>query len=106
MSVIPADSLPVPAVGQSQLPPQISNGTPAQKAAYAVALGFEQVLVTQLAQQLTDTSQSGSASSDGASDGTREHDIARKDQAIIGSAAKRRDSMRSAGVLPSRLGVG
>jgi hypothetical protein len=58
----------LPPVDQSQLPAAIRTGGPAAKNAYETALGFEQVLVDQLAQELTATvadSGDGSSASDG-----------------------------------------
>lgn len=58
----------LPAIGQAQLPADIRNGNAAAKQAYTEALGFEQVLVNQLAQELSKTvSSSGSSSSGGSS---------------------------------------
>ncbi len=61
--ITPSDALGLAAGGSSGLPPisaadlpaSVRNGPPAAKQAYTEALEFEQVLVNQLAQQLTAT---------------------------------------------------
>jgi hypothetical protein len=68
-------------VDSSQLPANVRNGTPAQKQAYETALGFEQVLVGELSQELAATASSsgtdGSSTDDGSSgDGTSGDDSA------------------------------
>jgi len=55
-----------PAINESLLPTDIRNGTPAAKQAYNEALGFEQILVNELTQQLAATA---SGSTDGSDDG-------------------------------------
>jgi Rod binding domain-containing protein len=55
-----------PAINESLLPASIRNGTPAAKQAYNEALGFEQMLVNELTQQLAATA---SGSTDGSDDG-------------------------------------
>ncbi len=58
----------LPTISQSDLPASVRNGSPAAKQAYAEGLEFEQVLVNELAQQLTATvSGDGSDGSDGSS---------------------------------------
>jgi hypothetical protein len=53
MSVLPASSLPP--ISAASEPASIRNGPPAAKQAYQEALGFEQLLVDQLSQQLAAT---------------------------------------------------
>jgi Rod binding domain-containing protein len=50
--VQPVDSL-IPAVDSAALPPDVRNGTAQDRRLYSVALGFERMLVEQLAQQMT-----------------------------------------------------
>jgi len=56
-----------PAINQALLPASIRNGTPAAKQAYNEALGFEQILVNELTQEMaaTVTSPDDSSSDDG-----------------------------------------
>ena len=72
MSAIDASSLPP--VDQALLPQSVRDGSPAAKKAYETALGFEQILVSQLSQELAATASgsgvdggSGGGSSDGSS---------------------------------------
>jgi Rod binding domain-containing protein len=59
----------LPAINQADIPASVRNGNTQAKNAYAEGLEFEQVLVQQLAQQLSNTvSDAGSDSSD-SSDG-------------------------------------
>jgi Rod binding domain-containing protein len=62
----------VPPIGPVNEPASIRNGTPAAKQAYQVGLSFEQMLVSQLTQELastaTDTGDDSSDSGDGSSD--------------------------------------
>jgi Rod binding domain-containing protein len=62
----------LPPVNESLIPASIRNGSPAAKSAYETALGFEDVLVNQLAQEMmaTVSSQSDDGSSDGSGDGS------------------------------------
>jgi len=62
----------LPPVNESLVPASIRNGPPAAKSAYETALGFEDVLVNQLAQEMmaTVSSSTGSGSDDGSSDGS------------------------------------
>ncbi len=55
-------------IDQALLPANIRNGTPAQQQAYTTALGFEQMLVDQLSQELATSTQSDGSSGDGSSD--------------------------------------
>ena len=48
----------LPPVDASALPADIRKGTPQQRQAYTAALGFERMLVAQLAKSLADTSKS------------------------------------------------
>jgi len=57
----------LPAISQAKLPASVRNGTAADKKAYTEALGFEQVLMNELAQELSKTVSDGT--SDGSSDG-------------------------------------
>jgi Rod binding domain-containing protein len=57
----------LPPIEPSREPAYIRNGDAAAKKAYATALGFEQILVNQLAQQLTATMSDPGDSSDGPS---------------------------------------
>jgi Rod binding domain-containing protein len=68
MSSLPASSLPP--IDQSLMPADIRNGNPQAKQAYREALGFEDILVQQLTQQLaqTVTSPGGDSSDDGSGD--------------------------------------
>lgn len=52
-------------VDQALLPASVRNGTAAQKNAYTTALGFEQMLVDQLSQELASTTQSDGSSDTG-----------------------------------------
>lgn len=70
-------SAAIPPIGQALLPANIRNGNAAAKNAYQEGLGFEQVLVSQLAQQLVsgldstaNASSNGSSSDGSTSDGT------------------------------------
>lgn len=65
-SLLPTSMAPV---DQSQLPASVRNGTPAAKQAYQTALGFEQILVNELTQELaaTATSPDDGSSADGSS---------------------------------------
>jgi Rod binding domain-containing protein len=62
-------------INQADLPASVRNGNAAAKNAYSEALAFEQVLVNELAQQLTATvsdtgnGSNGSDGSDGSGDG-------------------------------------
>jgi Rod binding domain-containing protein len=51
-------------IDQSVLPTEVRNGTKADKERYTAALGFEKLLVTQLAKQLADTTKPTGDSSD------------------------------------------
>jgi len=53
----------VPAIDEAALPADVRKGTTAQKQTYQAALGFEQLLVQQLAQSMM-------SSADGADDGS------------------------------------
>lgn len=66
MSTIDTTSLP--AITPAQEPAEIRNGGAAAQRAYQAGLAFEQVLVDQLAQQLTATTGNPSSSGDGSSD--------------------------------------
>jgi hypothetical protein len=59
MSALPASSLPP--INATSEPASIRNGPPAAKQAYQEGLGFEQLLVDQLGQQLAATVSSPSA---------------------------------------------
>lgn len=65
----------IPPIDQSLLPASIRNGTPAQKQAYSSALGFEQMLVDQLSQELAASSQADPSSAD-SGDGSNSSDTA------------------------------
>lgn len=58
-------STSLPAISEADLPASVRSGSPAEKSAYTEALGFEQILVNELSQQLSAT-----VSSDDGSDGT------------------------------------
>ena len=58
----------IPPIDQSLLPASVRNGTTAEKQAYTTALGFEQMLVDQLSQELASTSQPDSSSDSGSSE--------------------------------------
>ena len=63
----PLDTAASP-LNQASLPAQIRNGSPADQKAYATALQFEQMLVQQLSQSMTDSLTSdglGGSDSDG-----------------------------------------
>ena len=75
-------SAAIPPVDQALLPQQVRDGSAADKKAYTAALGFEQMLVQQLSQAISDTTStdglggdasgllgSGDDGSDGGSDG-------------------------------------
>jgi len=68
MSSLPGTSLPP--IDQSLLPADIRNGDAKAKQAYQQALGFEDILVNQLTQQLAQTvvSPSDDSSDDGSGD--------------------------------------
>ena len=68
MSTIDTSSLPV--TNQALEPAQIRNGGPAAQKAYQAGLAFEQVLVDQLAQQLTASTGGSGSSGDGSSGDT------------------------------------
>lgn len=68
MSPINTSNLPV--INPATEPAQIRNGGAAAQKAYQVGLAFEQVLVNQLAQQLTATTGSPDGSSDSGSSGS------------------------------------
>jgi Rod binding domain-containing protein len=59
----------VPPIDEAALPADVRKGTKAQKQTYQAALGFEQLLVQQLAQSMM-TSAGGADDSDGGSDGS------------------------------------
>ncbi len=62
----------LPPIDASQLPADVRTASPARQSAYEAGLGFEQMLVQQLSQSLTDSSDDATSSSDdstGASDG-------------------------------------
>ncbi|MGO9751598.1 MAG: hypothetical protein ACLP22_08835 [Solirubrobacteraceae bacterium] len=54
-------------ISDGDLPASVRNGSPAAKQAYAEGLAFEQVLVNELAQQLTATVSGSDSDSDGSS---------------------------------------
>jgi Rod binding domain-containing protein len=62
MSTLPASNLPP--IDQALVPASVRNGDPAAQQAYQAGLGFEQILVQQLAQEMTSTA-GGSDGSDG-----------------------------------------
>jgi Rod binding domain-containing protein len=54
----------IPPIDSALLPADVRNGSPERKRAYEAGLGFERLLLTQLAKQLSDTtggSETGSA---------------------------------------------
>jgi len=53
-------------IDASQLPADIRNGSPERKQTYAAALGFERMLVSELAKSMTKTAQDDSESGDAA----------------------------------------
>ncbi len=61
----------LPPIDASQLPADVRTAPPARQSAYEAGLGFEQMLVQQLSQSLTDSSDDTTSSDDssGASDG-------------------------------------
>ena len=59
----------VPAIDEAALPADVRKGTTAQKQTYQAALGFEQLLVQQLAQSMM-SSTDGADGADGSSDGS------------------------------------
>jgi hypothetical protein len=75
--ISPSDALGASGLGTANLPPinpadlpaAVRNGSPAAKKAFDEGLAFEQVLVNQLAQRMTDVvSQTADSSDDGSSD--------------------------------------
>jgi hypothetical protein len=62
----------LPVVNQALEPASVRNGSPAVQKAYATALDFEQMLLSQLSQSLTATSESGEEGSEGGSEGSSE----------------------------------
>ena len=60
----------IPPIDQSLLPASVRNGTTAEKQAYTTALGFEQMLVDQLSQELASTSQPDASSDSGGDSGS------------------------------------
>jgi Rod binding domain-containing protein len=57
-------------IDQALLPASVRNGTTAQKNAYTTALGFEQMLVDQLSQELASTTQTDGTSDSGDDSGS------------------------------------
>jgi Rod binding domain-containing protein len=73
MSTLPASNLPP--IDQALVPASVRNGDPAAQQAYQAGLGFEQILVQQLAQEMASTATgssdgSGADGTDGSTDGT------------------------------------
>jgi Rod binding domain-containing protein len=68
MSSLPGTSLPP--IDSSRLPADIRNGNAQAKQAYQQALGFEDILVQQLTQQLAQTVSSPGDSSDSSAGGS------------------------------------
>ena len=66
LSALPTGGLPP--INEAALPDDVRKGSKAQKQAYQAALGFEQVLVQQLAQSMMSSADGADDSSDG-SDG-------------------------------------
>ena len=60
----------LPPVSQASLPADVRNGTKAQKQTYMAALGFEQMLVQQLAQSMLSTAGSDGSDGSGGSEGS------------------------------------
>jgi Rod binding domain-containing protein len=48
----------IPPIDSAALPADVRNGTPQQRKSYEAALGFERMLVQQLAKSLSDTTKS------------------------------------------------
>jgi hypothetical protein len=69
MSVLPFGST-VPPIDPANEPAAIRNGNQAAKNAYKTGLAFEQVLVSELSQELAQTAAAPDGSSDGLSGGT------------------------------------
>jgi hypothetical protein len=59
----------LPPINPADLPAKVRNGTPAEKQAYTQALGFEQVLVNELTQELSKTVASGGGDGSGSDGG-------------------------------------
>ncbi len=57
----------LPPIDASQLPADVRAASPARQSAYEAGLGFEQMLVQQLSQSLTDSSGDAASSDDGTS---------------------------------------
>jgi Rod binding domain-containing protein len=62
----------LPVVNQALEPASVRNGSPAVQKAYATALDFEQMLVSQLSQSLTASRETGEEGSEGGSEGSSE----------------------------------
>lgn len=58
----------VPPIDPASLPAAVRNGTAQDKKAYTAALSFEQMLIGQLTQSLTDTTDPAGSSDSGSSD--------------------------------------
>jgi Rod binding domain-containing protein len=57
----------IPPLDQALLPPQVRNGSASDKKAYTAALGFEQMLVQQLSQAISDTTSTDGLGGDASS---------------------------------------
>ena len=58
----------LPPIDQSLLPAAVRNGSPQTKKTYTAALGFERVLVEQLAKAMNDTAQNPETDADNGAD--------------------------------------
>jgi len=56
----------LPPIDRSLLPADVRNGSPERRKTYTAALGFERMLVTQLAKSLSQTAQDDDESADAA----------------------------------------
>ena len=72
-------------VNSALLPASIRNGDPAAKQAYNTAVGFEQMLVDQLSQELASTAAGPDGSSDGSGDGSSDGSSGDSASGLMGS---------------------
>jgi Rod binding domain-containing protein len=63
VTIDPSRAAGLPPVPETALPADVRKGTTAQKQAYRAALGFEQMLVSQLTSSMLATAQAGGAGS-------------------------------------------
>jgi Rod binding domain-containing protein len=72
-------------IDQALLPASVRNGTTAQKNAYTTALGFEQMLVDQLSQELASTTQTDGTSDSGDDSGSSDDSTTTSSSLLGGS---------------------